>query len=415
MRKQCGPLWAAIFFIAGSAPASGEPAKSIPEVLQTAEHLLLTDKDDPQLHFIRGMALAELARYAEAAEEFRWMLAYDPALHRPRLELARVLMLLGQHDAARYNFEQVLASDLPEDVRRNISSLLARIRERTATLLTSVELVSDSNPNQATSSDEVEIRGLRYKVNNDGRPTKSTGIRMTLDGKLPLGDESLWFLRSNAEVQEYSNSRVNFRYVHVAGGRHFHSQDQTLTLEAGNHASEYGGKRLYDGSTMAISDYRQIRNDLGAKFGAAAQQLNYLDYAHLSGWQRSLTAQAFYAPSPTSRWEVTAGIMRYSAKEAAYGFEQHTFSGRYIQEWVGGWITGLSLGGIQSRYGGTDPIFLERRMDHETKAELELSNRRVRLWKLTPRLQIGWSDRESNINFYGYRRAYVRIGMVGDF
>jgi hypothetical protein len=24
-------------------------------------------------------------------------------------------------------------------------------------------------------------------------------------------------------------------------------------------------------------------------------------------------------------------------------------------------------------------------------------------------------DRQSNINFYGYRRAYLRIGMVGDF
>ena len=147
------------------------------------------------------MALAELGRYLEAADEFRLMLTRDPSLMRPRLELGRVLVLSGQHDSARYNFEQVLAHDLPDDVRRNILNVLARLRERTANFSVAVDLVTDSNPVQSTSAREVEIGGLRYRVSPDGRSKESKGVRVAFEGTLPLWEDSLWFVRGNGELQ----------------------------------------------------------------------------------------------------------------------------------------------------------------------------------------------------------------------
>lgn len=46
---------------------------------------------------------------------------------------------------------------------------------------------------------------------------------------------------------------------------------------------------------------------------------------------------------------------------------------------------------------------------------MDLINRRLRVWRMSPRLQLGWVDNRSNIDFFDWRRAYVRLGMSGEF
>ena len=415
-----GPLWAALlFFMWHSSVLAEDPRETkrayLEDTLEEAERLIVADPDDLQLDFIRGMALAELGRYLEAADEFRWMLTRDPSLMRPRLELGRVLVLSGQHDSARYNFEQVLAHELPDDVRRNILNVLARLRERTATFSVGVDLVTDSNPVQSTSAREVEIDGLRYRVSPDGRSKESKGVRVTFEGTLPLWEESLWFLRGNGELQEYSDDRANVRYLQLTAGRNFHLPDRTVTLQAGGHASSYGGDRLYEGALAAVSDYHQVREDAAVKIGVAAYQFHYHDYPYLSAWQGAAHAQGFYSPSSTSRWEALLGLVRNDAEEEAYSYLQAQCAGRYVKELVGGWIVGMLLSGAVSRYRAPDPIFSETRRDVEKKAQLDVANRRIRFWRLTPRLQLGHVDRDSNLDLYAFERTYVRLGLGGDF
>lgn len=417
MMHRRGPRWAAIFLLlAQPACATGNALPSLEETLLQAETLLATEPQDPQLHFIRGMALSSLGRQREAADEFRWMLVRDPSLLRPRLELGRVQMRLGQYDSARYNFEQVLANDLPEEVRKNILNLLARIRESTTTFTLAFELLSDSNPRQATSAREVEIQGLHYTLNGDSKARASSGARLSFEGRVPLSESSLWFFRSSGEMQEYTEHRMNFQYLQAAAGRHFHFDEQTLTLEAGAHASTFGDRPLYSGLLFAVTDYRQLRQDIGIKLTLNSQQLDYHnDFPQLSGWQYGASLQGFYAPSTFTRWETSLGILRNLAKEAPYAFQQANASMRYVHEWVGGWITGEGVYFGISAYDEADPLFGEKRHDFEKRLEFELSNRRLRIGTLTPRLQLGWVDHASNIDLYSYKRGYARIGMTGDF
>src|SRR5215831_914058 len=84
------------------------------EEAQTIVSRLRATPDPPlQVLFLSGALYSLTGHYREAAEEFRLMLARDPTLLRPRLELARALFLARQYNAARYHFEQVLASPLP--------------------------------------------------------------------------------------------------------------------------------------------------------------------------------------------------------------------------------------------------------------------------------------------------------------
>src|SRR5690606_27349475 len=182
MRERRGPLGAAFLCLAlllapaAWAQAAPQPAIDFAAELKAAEARLFLDPTDLQTQFTRGMLLAELGRYLEAADAFRRMLAQDPRLLRPRLELGRVLMLAKDYDGARYNFEQVLAHELPEGVRRTVLGVLSRIREELPSLTASIDIVFDSNANQATSVDEVEIDGVRYRLNADAREKSSTGV-----------------------------------------------------------------------------------------------------------------------------------------------------------------------------------------------------------------------------------------------
>ena len=139
MQALRGPLWAAFFLFLVHANAFGQTAASPARLdfaadLASVNQLIARSPDDLQLHFTRGMLLGELGRYAEAADEFRWrMLVRDPSLPRPRLELGRVLMLAGNYEGARYHFQQVLASELPDAVRNNVLRFLANIREQLPT------------------------------------------------------------------------------------------------------------------------------------------------------------------------------------------------------------------------------------------------------------------------------------------
>jgi len=135
------------------------------EEAQAIVSRLRTSPDPPlQVLFLSGALYSIRERYGEAAEEFRLILARDPTPVRPRLELARALFMARQYAAARYHFEQVLASPLPEAVKANVLAYLTLIRERVPSFAFSFDIVSDSNPKQATSSSIVEIGGLLYQL-----------------------------------------------------------------------------------------------------------------------------------------------------------------------------------------------------------------------------------------------------------
>jgi len=184
-------------------------------------------------------------RYGEAAEEFRLILARDPTLVRPRLELARALFMARQYDAARYHFEQVLASPLPEAVKANVLAYLTLIRERVPSFAFSFDMVSDSNPKQATSSSIVEIGGLLYRLNQSALAQPAVGTLLTGQGKVPLPSDSSWFARGYVEHYDYPGADLDQGYGQLLAGKH---------LDLGPHGLD--GVDPFFGVVRADSDSR---------------------------------------------------------------------------------------------------------------------------------------------------------------
>ncbi len=385
------------------------------DLLELVEARLAADPDDLQLIFTRGMLLAELESYGKAADAFRKMLSREPDLLRPRLELARVLMLSGNYYGARYNFEQVLKHDLPDTVQNNVTRMLTRIREELPSFDFVVELISDSNPKQATSSKEVEIDGLLFKLDDDARASRETGLRFLLDGRVPFGDPSLWFIRGQAEHLAYGNRDLDFSYLQLAGGRHFPRENHTLSLEAGYHWSRYQNESLYRGAIWRVSDFRSLRRDLFLRLDLTGLQLKYPDHSFRDGWQYTASSNLTYIITPRSRLNAGIGYTINRADESIYSFDQPFLSLRYVYEWPHGWITGANLRLSHIEYKDDDPFFRETRREREVRLEADILNRRLSVWRFSPRLTVGHVDHASNIDFFSWKRTYIRLGMTAEF
>lgn len=408
----------AAFLLLCLAAATGAAAATGPSAgdsLARVEVELRLDPANMQLLFEKGMLLSVLGRPLEAADAFRQMLSRDPTLLRPRLELARVLAQAGDHAGARYHLEQVLAHPLPDAVHRNVLNFLARIREELPSFSFSFDLVSDSNPNQATSNEQVVIDGLTYRLNADARARRSLGWRATLGGRAPLPGAPLWFVRADLQHDEHRGRDADFSYLQATAGRHIRLADATLSLEAGHHWARYRQQALYAGPVASLTLFRPLRPDLSLQLGLAALALDYPAHPFREGWQTTASARVLLASAPDRRWEFAAHFTHMVAREPAYSFDRPQLAVRYVREWAGGWITGTGARTSWMHHDAADPFFRRTRAERSTEIDVDLINRRLRVWRMSPRLQLGWVDNRSNIDFFDWRRAYLRLGLSGEF
>lgn len=198
-----------------------------------------SERPDMQTLFLSGLIHLARGRYTEAAEEFRIMLARDPTLLRPRLELARTLYLAGDYQAARYHFEQVLAAPLPDTVRQNVLAYIGAVRNHLPSFSLSLDIVSDSNPKQATSNKTIEIAGETFLLNEDARAKDEYGLQAILQAKFPIPSDPTWYLTGFGELYDYPARDLDQLYLQALGGKHFPGTRQEFNLEAGVHYGAY--------------------------------------------------------------------------------------------------------------------------------------------------------------------------------
>jgi tetratricopeptide (TPR) repeat protein len=377
----------------------------------------LRDVPDPPLQvlFLSGGLELLRGRYREAAEEFRLMLARDPSLVRPRLELARALFLAGDYQAARYHFEQVLASPLPDRVQSNILNFIALIREQVPSFAISLDIVSDSNPKQATSSEVVVIGGLPFQLSDSSREQDARGILFVGQGKVPLPRDKSWYARGYVEHFNYPGSELDLTYGQLLAGKHRAVGRHRLDLEAGAHVTYYADDTLYHGGVVRVSDFIRLRPTWALTAAVDGKQLRYRDLPFLTGWQRTGSAELRHALNPQSSVALAFSYVNATAQEDPYAYVGTASSVRYAREWKGGWISTFAYQYSRLEYDAADPFFGIAREDHESRGDIGIANRLLSYRSLSPRLTLGTAERRSNIDLYSYRRTYVRVGLITEF
>jgi tetratricopeptide (TPR) repeat protein len=377
---------------------------------------LLAEKAPPlEALFLAGMAAEMRGDYPMAIKYFRAMLTRDPALIRPRLELARSLQLDGQFDAAKYHYEQVLAGRLPDAVRRNINRELNDIRTRSPSFRFSFELASDTNPDQITSSKTVMIGGLPYTLTNYNQGKVKWGAAITMDMLYPFPQDPRWFAETYLLDYEYPGRSLDSMFGLATIGRRFKQGNDEYTLSVGGQVSTFQDQSQYRGGIVHATSLWVRLPSFAWRGDASVRTFDYSQLSPLNGKLGSLGLMATFIPNPTRRWELGFGINRYVAQDASYSYTQPIVNAHVSQEWTGGWITGLNIQGLHSSYDDPDPFFGLQRRDTEGRIEFEVLNRKIQWHGFSPQLHLGYDRRDSNLDLYAYRRFYSRIGISTSF
>ncbi len=390
-------------------------ARDYAAVQSTLAPLLAMPEPHLEALFLDGMRALETGDTAAAIARFRAMLTRDPKLIRPRLELARALVLSGDRQAARYHYEQVLAAGLPEPVARNVYRQLSGIREREPSLRMTLELTSDSNPAQVTAAKSVMIGGRPYTLNTTKPAGTVYGLRAAADAHLPLPSDPSWYARFYGEATEYPRSHLDALYGQVSAGKRFTLGHHSVALEAGGHSSTYQGHAQSEGGLLRATGFYRLSPHWALTAEAQAKTYRYARLRYLDGENYSLGLTAVYVPQPSQRWELGAGLSDYTAAEAAYSYTQPSMTARFAKEWPGGWITGARLSVQTARYAAPDVFFGVTRRDKEARAEFDVRNRKLNWWSFTPQAVIGYVKRDSSLDLYRFDRFYARIGLTREF
>lgn len=365
--------------------------------------------------FLSGLIYARQGAYHSAADEFRLMLARDATLIRPRLELAYALFLSKDYEGANYHFQQVLAGNLPDEVRAKVQGFLSAIREQLPSFSFGLDVVNDSNPKQSTNSKTVTIGGRTYRLDTTAPDQTIWGVALNGSAYIPLPGKPLWFARGNASLTDYPSKDNDQLYLQATFGKHFRLDENTLTLEAGSQHFEYRGRKLYSGAVWRINEFWRQNDRSNWQTTLQGGQQIYSDYPYLNGWQYSLLLENQFVQSANSRWQTGASYSQNQARESAYSFSNPGVYFRYVREWQGGLISGIRGQKSLSNYCSNDPFFGMKRHDAEQRIEVDLVNRNWQIREFSPRLLLGSVYHVSNIALYEFRRNYVKIGLSREF
>lgn len=364
--------------------------------------------------FVSGMMYMQQMDYVSAASEFRAMLARDSRLPWPRLELALALYWSQSYGEARYHLELALVSDLPENVRATVQQYLTAVRPYLPSYSFSMDMMSDSNPKQTSSSNSVLIGGLPYLFNVAAPDKPVLGMAMSLSGFFPLPKNPGWFMRTSASLTDFPNKDNDQLYLQGTAGKYIYFPAHTLTLEFGAQDFVYQQRNLYSGVVLRASDFLRQNDHSVWQFVVEGREQTYSLFNYLNGWQYVASTENQYALSTNSRLKTGLTFSETEAHDAYNTYTSPSVYLSYTREWAG-LVSNLRLQQSETNYQGADTLFGIVRHDSEQKVDLDLISRNLNLHGLYPHLTVCAIRHQSDVSLYDFSRRYIRVGVSKEF
>ena len=180
------------------------------EAYALAIHMLLEREGEPAFDLQYGVAAVDTGFFSEGIFALERVIVAQPDNQYARLELARAYFAAQEDERARAEFERVLASNPPTEVRNNIrpylDTIIARESSRRAVWRGSLDLRTgyDSNVNAATEDDLSFLLGLAPGSLITEAPIEDSfsSIAGGLTYSIPLNTQSDFSINGNLNHRE---------------------------------------------------------------------------------------------------------------------------------------------------------------------------------------------------------------------
>lgn len=389
-----------------------EEAASILEAIET------TKPGNEQVRFLQGLVSMQQGDVHKAIGIFRTILIDHPEAVRVRLELARAFFKIKDYQNADRQFRAVRAAKLPPAVMANIDGYLAQIRmSKDWSYGLALAIAPDTNVNGASTSREVDIYGLPFRLSDDARQRSGIGAaidanveyapRIAPNGRLRLG--------AALQRREYEGRQFDDMTLAVQAGPRFVLPRWDISMLGTGFKRWYGGDVYASslGGRIEATHYAGPRTVLSGNV-AILQIKDERDDAR-SRWVYTASVGGVRQLSQTSAVTLRLGTNRQNAREDAYSNWSGFVSAGYFRELPVGFSAYIEPTFTFADYDAPLAAFGKVRKDKVAGITAAILNRRIVFWRFTPRVAYSFTKADSNIDLYDYSRHRVEIGLTTIF
>jgi len=406
---------AQLFAIADGARAEGR----VDDALVFYE--ALTRDPDPEVRaearFRRGMTLAEAKRYREAAESFRALLDEKPGTARVRLELARVLALLGDSKAAAREIRQAQAAGLPEEVAVVVDQFAAALRSsRPIGGSFEIALAPDSNVNRATAARTLDTIIAPLVLSEDARARSGLGLKAggQLYARVPVGSRLAVVPRLSGLGRFYRAERFDDASASALLGVEWQGGKDRVTGSAGAGWRWYGLSPYARTQTLAADWIHAAGRTTQFVTSLAASRARYVRNTLQDGEIYAAAVSIEHALNPGRGFTLTASADRQTARDPGYATASGGLALLGWQEW--GKVTLYASAALRRTEGDARLVlFTDRRREWLYQAATGATFRQVTFHGLAPTLRVTWERNVSTVGLYDYSRLATEIGVTRAF
>jgi hypothetical protein len=406
-RAQIGLLLAAsIGCVTSPSPVRADPIRQSGELDAGVERA-----------FREGMASYVARDYGQAENLFRQILDQDPGLLRVRLELARTLFMARKDEQADYHFRLAAGEHPPAQVLRNIVRFREAIRTRRAWRFdVDVGFAPDSNINSATDKETVDINGLPFKLDANGRAQSGTGrffggqasVRLNRFSNIPI------YLGAYGRSTTYRDHDFDDAYAGAEAGPEFKLAGGRLRTTATGLMRWYGRRPLAQSVGLRLEYERLVRGKWTVGGTLLVRRNNYARRNDVDGWNADARVSANRPLSPTTLGFAYAGVERSWAEDPGQAFWRERIGAGVLKEI--GWGLRPQLGIDITRQVNDGPLapFGKQRRDWQLRGSASIYKRDWNLGGFAPSLRLTVTRNLSTLPLYDEkrRRAEIRLSKA---
>ncbi len=384
---------------------------------------------DINYDYLLGIAAVESNNVTRGAFALERVLALDPSHKDARAEMAKAHYMLGETDASKAEFNNVLKQSPDAETKKTVTKLLTAMDKNEGITTTfgaylDAGLGWDSNVSSAPGIASVGIPafgGIIVPLGNAAQEKSDNFMNLAagISVRHPVTDEFAVFGnasvngRFNSSDTDFNNSLLDFN-----AGYQYQRNKNNFSLAAQNNYFELDNERFRHafGATAQWLYNIDAFNQAGV-YGQFSR-LKYTDN-HIRNADRSIigvnVGHVFQADfNPVVFASIYGG--REDARDSSVDFlDQDVFGLR-----AGGqlsfnpmWQLNATVSYEQRDNDENDPFFLTKRKDDQYDAVIGLRYLPAPSWSIKP--QFSYTNNDSNIDLYGYERKSISVNVRKDF
>lgn len=373
--------------------------------------LVVTAEEDAlQKLFFLGLYASKQQNYKASIAIFSDMLKRTSS-PRVKLELARSLFLDRQFQASKSIYQEVLSGQgVPWSVKQNIRLYLNQIDSDIGYVKFGISFVSDSNPENFTSSEEVNISGRTLKVVRPSGDQEVMGVRYSMDSGFPLSDDSRTQAYLNASFSDFEGGKLE-RWISDIGIVSSFESLPRVKVKAGVEYSEQNGRKRYDFSYLSTFYTPNIADQFRYNYQFRAGRLVIHGAPHLDAHVYRATANFTKSLQNDFFADGSLAFEKSVARETPYSYHEGTLA-LGLDMPINDWGVRLSSSASLRFYGDIDPFFGERRRDFKKKLGFVLSNERIHTYGYKPEIGLTYEKNNSSLGYFEYDKISLVFSLV---